>query len=117
MGWAVPPARVISRATVWMVEAGELGSGGKGAVGSGEVADLAAMITVSSHYLLARIHVKYGHGETLSGIPVYPFFARSIAIWRPMPREAPTTRATGLGDRVVMMTINRINQALCIMKS
>ncbi len=30
MGVAVPPAWVISRATVLMVEAGELGSGGKG---------------------------------------------------------------------------------------
>ena len=28
--------------------------------------------------------------------PAYPFFARSIAIWRPMPREAPTTKATFL---------------------
>ena len=28
-------------------------------------------------------------------IPVYPFFARSIATCRPIPRDAPTTSATG----------------------
>lgn len=33
---AVPPARVISRATVLTVERGELGSGGKGVVVSGD---------------------------------------------------------------------------------
>lgn len=33
---AVPPARMISRATVLTVERGELGSGGKGVVVSGD---------------------------------------------------------------------------------
>jgi hypothetical protein len=46
MAVASPPAVVISRATVVMVEAEELGSGGKGAVELGSEMVLAATTTV-----------------------------------------------------------------------
>jgi hypothetical protein len=48
MAVASPPARVISRATVVMVERGELGSGGKGDIlarSASGVMDLAATTT------------------------------------------------------------------------
>lgn len=35
-----------------------------------------------------------------------------MAIWRPMPREAPTTRATGLFDAGISLEINLVSFSL-----
>jgi hypothetical protein len=42
-----------------------------------------------------RVHCqKLWGSSSREHIPVYPFFARSMATCLPMPREAPTTKAT-----------------------
>jgi len=72
MAVASPPAERISRSTVLMVEALEVGSGGKGAVWSlSLLCDFAATTTA------------------------YPFAAKSMATCLPIPLDAPTTSATG----------------------
>ena len=83
---ALPPASVISRATVLMVEAGELGSGGNG---------LHVLASEVVFALTTTVGVRM-RGVRLVGrcVPVYPSCARERAIWRPIPREAPITRAT-----------------------
>ena len=89
----------ISRATVLMVEDGELGGGGKGMLGScGFEVDLAATTTWVRQLLdpvvwktvFSCVLTRISEGD----IPAYPFRARSMAICRPIPREAPITRAT-----------------------
>jgi hypothetical protein len=86
MAVACPPASLISRSTVLIVDCGEFGAGGNGFVAYASEVDFAATTTG-------------GHCQGLPGsierecVPVYPFFARSIATCLPMPREAPTTNA------------------------
>ena len=43
---AIPPRSLISRLTVWIVDADELGSGGNGASAVGSVSDLEETTTV-----------------------------------------------------------------------
>lgn len=83
------PSSEISRATVVIVESEELGSGGKGPLEEGEEVDLAETITMVEE-LAAQSIVLF-----ILLLPAYPFFARSIATCRPIPLEAPITRATG----------------------
>ena len=105
MGVAVPPVEVISSATVLIVEAGELGSGGKGTQVWGLEVVLADTMTMSvvSWWLEEDGCGKMGGRRDL---PVYPFFARSIAICRPMPRDAPTTTATCFSEAIVHVSIS-----------
>ena len=88
---AFPPASVISRATVLIVDDGEFGSGGKGEHFVASDVVFAATTTVGQFYqhVLKDEHTKV---EIIS--PAYPAFARSIATCLPMPRDDPTTSAT-----------------------
>ncbi len=100
MAVASPPASRISLATVSMVESQELGSGGNGEMLSTGVllVDLAAATTVSpaSEYGICVLFGGYGGGGEKKNPPAYPLAARSMATCRPMPLDAPMTRATGL---------------------
>jgi hypothetical protein len=86
---ASPPASRISRSTVLMVDCDEFGSGGKGFAFEASETVFAATTTAPTHSARSESQLK-GHDT-----PLYPFLARSIATWRPIPRDAPTTNATG----------------------
>ncbi len=87
MAVARPPASRISRSTVLMVDCCELGSGGKGFVMDASLVDFAAMTTTDNQ----QVH---HYCKAMFPLLVYPFFAKSMATCLPIPREAPTTRAT-----------------------
>ena len=84
MGVTIPPRFSISRATVLIVDSFELGSGRDRADGADADVLLDEMTTFCFSVHCARLESQ----------PLYPFFERSIAICRPIPLLAPTTKAT-----------------------
>jgi hypothetical protein len=88
-----------------MVDWDEFGSGGKGCTFDGSEVDFADTTTVASYkilgyiqeFLLAFVSISV-HVLALGEIKINrcpnTHFARSIAICRPMPLDAPITRAT-----------------------
>lgn len=82
---------MISRATVLMVEALLLGSGGKGAHLLASDVVLAATMTICA---LGSVGVSSVHPEDSERLPTYLFLAKSTAICLPIPLLAPMTRAT-----------------------
>lgn len=100
MAVACPPASRISRVTVLIVDCGEFGSGGKGVPAwYASLVDLAATTTGGGGGGQSQDgSLGYRESGGIWNVPAYPLLARSRAICLPMPREAPTTRATFCGN-------------------
>lgn len=86
---ASPCASRISRSTVLIVDAFEFGSGGNAATAEASDVLIAATTTADR-----GLHQLQDAMRRNSCSPAYPFCARSTATCRPIPLEAPITRAT-----------------------
>lgn len=96
MAIASPPASLISLSTVLIVDSREFGSGGNGVRVFTSLVDLAATTTLPDALgdELAHMGVRPEQIGAERFKPLYWVLARSIATWRPIPLDAPTTTAT-----------------------
>lgn len=108
MAVASPPASLISRSTVLMVDCWELGFGGHGFVLYASEVVLPVTTTRKEYqYRLIRLVFRWNYRHIRSWIQLAlcnfkvpcqsTYFAKSMATCLPMPLEAPTTSATCFG--------------------